>query len=622
MAQELVRHVFMSYSRRDEEVMRRATIFLRSEGINIWVDNEKLIPGTPIWEAEIEKAIIGAGATVVLLSPDSKDSIWVRRELSYSEQYGKRIFPVLVRGNEDSSVPLRLITNQYINMQKNESIGLKILCTTLRSYLKELEAEEKKALEKAETLRRLQEERRARREALRQEAAERALREIKEKEALQEAERKKKEQERQTERIVKAESGTYEDNEGPIIIQGNSLSETIYATAVPAKKTDERVTGKRTNRESWLATGIITLGWIIGWTMWAIDNIFRFVSIFPIVYTIGGFFTAVSLRRMHIISDWTRVIWITLGWTLGGVIIEYMDLGTGVSISGLIGGIVTAGIVWCEDILSHWRSIIWTTLIWMIAGLSGLELALILFDNVSFIIFITQGAIMGAIGGFFTLWRIRTDKPSTYTAKRMAGKVTYGQIWLARVSLTLDWAFSKQIGNATNRQIWLATAAVALGWALAGAFAINLLYEFEVIAINAIGGFFTAILLRRMYILSDEKKVLWMTLGWTLGGVLEQLFAPSVNLLSMIVGGLATAMTLWTERVLFDWKSIRAITLYWITGWMVGITASIWLQQYYPPWYSEDLIISPFGGAVMGAVGGFFTLWRIRRDKQKADALT
>ena len=79
----------------------------------MWVDNEKLVPGTPIWEEEIEKAIKAASAVVVILSPDSKNSEWVRREISLADQYRTRIFPVMVRGDEDSSITIRLITRQY-----------------------------------------------------------------------------------------------------------------------------------------------------------------------------------------------------------------------------------------------------------------------------------------------------------------------------------------------------------------------------------------------------------------------------------------------------------------------------------------------------------------------------
>ena len=63
---------FMSYSRRDEVVMRRIAMFLRDKGINVWVDNEKLVPGTPIWEAEIEKAIKAASAIIIIISLEYK----------------------------------------------------------------------------------------------------------------------------------------------------------------------------------------------------------------------------------------------------------------------------------------------------------------------------------------------------------------------------------------------------------------------------------------------------------------------------------------------------------------------------------------------------------------------
>ena len=69
--------------------MRRVAEFLRKKGINVWVDNEKLVPGTPSWEVKIEKGIRTAEAVVVLLSPDSNASVWVRREISFAERYHK-----------------------------------------------------------------------------------------------------------------------------------------------------------------------------------------------------------------------------------------------------------------------------------------------------------------------------------------------------------------------------------------------------------------------------------------------------------------------------------------------------------------------------------------------------
>jgi len=161
MPQLIDSHIFMSYSRKDEEVMRRVVAFLRKKELKVWVDNENLIPGTPVWEEEIENAIKRAYAVVAILSPDSESSEWVRREITYSDRYLKRVFPILVRGDEDSSIPIRLITRQFVDIRSNEEAGLNSLSTAIAFYAEEMEARERKAREEAEKLARAQAEREA-----------------------------------------------------------------------------------------------------------------------------------------------------------------------------------------------------------------------------------------------------------------------------------------------------------------------------------------------------------------------------------------------------------------------------------------------------------------------------
>lgn len=156
-------HVFMSYSRRDDVVMRRVVAFLRKQGIKVWVDNEKLIPGTPIWEEEIEKAIKNAPAVVVVASPDSKKSEWVRREISLADQYKRRVFPVLVRGDEEDSITIRLVGRQYVDIRNDEDAGLSSMSASLLLYLEGMKIQEQLAenerieREKVETENRLRE---------------------------------------------------------------------------------------------------------------------------------------------------------------------------------------------------------------------------------------------------------------------------------------------------------------------------------------------------------------------------------------------------------------------------------------------------------------------------------
>src|SRR5512138_2200887 len=135
MASTSSRHFFISYSREDANLQRRIVAELRSRGINVWVDIENLIPGSPAWEREIERAIRGAAGVIVLLSPDANNSEWVRREISFAEQHQKRIFPVLIQGDEDDSIPLRLAAHQRVDLRRNFDEGLDALANALKDHL-------------------------------------------------------------------------------------------------------------------------------------------------------------------------------------------------------------------------------------------------------------------------------------------------------------------------------------------------------------------------------------------------------------------------------------------------------------------------------------------------------
>lgn len=126
---------FMSYSRDDASYQRRIINALRQRGLNVWVDTENLIPGSPAWEREIERAIRSASGIIVLLSPNSNGSEWVRREISFAEQNQKRIFPILIRGDEDDSIPLRLSSHQRVDLRRNFEDGIDQLERALRDHI-------------------------------------------------------------------------------------------------------------------------------------------------------------------------------------------------------------------------------------------------------------------------------------------------------------------------------------------------------------------------------------------------------------------------------------------------------------------------------------------------------
>jgi Tol biopolymer transport system component len=128
-------HFFISYSREDADLQRIIIAELRGRGINVWVDVENLIPGSPAWEREVERSLRGAAGLIVLLSPDSNNSEWVRREISFAEQHEKRIFPVLIRGEEDDSIPLRLSSHQRVDLRSDFQNGMEELARALNDHL-------------------------------------------------------------------------------------------------------------------------------------------------------------------------------------------------------------------------------------------------------------------------------------------------------------------------------------------------------------------------------------------------------------------------------------------------------------------------------------------------------
>jgi tricorn protease-like protein len=130
-------YFFVSYSRADTVRQQKFVSELRERGVNAWVDVEHLVPGSPAWEREIERSIRGAAGVIVLLSPDANNSQWVRREISFAEENDKRIFPVLVEGDENDSIPLRLSAHQRVDLRHSYNKGLDELANALKDHLGE-----------------------------------------------------------------------------------------------------------------------------------------------------------------------------------------------------------------------------------------------------------------------------------------------------------------------------------------------------------------------------------------------------------------------------------------------------------------------------------------------------
>lgn len=59
--------VFLCHSRTDQDAVHALYVRLKKDGMDVWLDSEKLIPGQD-WEHEIRKAIIRSQVVIVCLS--------------------------------------------------------------------------------------------------------------------------------------------------------------------------------------------------------------------------------------------------------------------------------------------------------------------------------------------------------------------------------------------------------------------------------------------------------------------------------------------------------------------------------------------------------------------------
>ncbi|MBL8157223.1 MAG: toll/interleukin-1 receptor domain-containing protein, partial [Anaerolineae bacterium] len=116
------RHVFLSYSRRDADLMHRLRDDMRQSDLAVWTD-DALTPGDPQWQLAIQGAIEAAGSVVVIMTPDSKKSEWVLAELQYARTHKVVIVPVLMRGSEADAVPMAFINWQWLDLRGEALYG-------------------------------------------------------------------------------------------------------------------------------------------------------------------------------------------------------------------------------------------------------------------------------------------------------------------------------------------------------------------------------------------------------------------------------------------------------------------------------------------------------------------
>ena len=124
--------VFISYSHADKEVAETLALHLVQAKQNVWIDTWELNAGDSLI-AKIEGAIGGADAILVLLSENSVNSEWCRKELRAGlirelEEKAVLVIPIVVG---ECEIPLFLREKLYIDFRTNKDEALGLLIRSL-----------------------------------------------------------------------------------------------------------------------------------------------------------------------------------------------------------------------------------------------------------------------------------------------------------------------------------------------------------------------------------------------------------------------------------------------------------------------------------------------------------
>lgn len=125
--------VFISYSRKEQSFVERLENSLRQQGLTIWIDTASLTPGTADWEQAIRQGIAYCHAVILVASPSSRESPYVKDELTLAQANGKGVLPVWATGTIwIECIPLGWGHTQFVDVRGvNYDSGVKKLVAAL-----------------------------------------------------------------------------------------------------------------------------------------------------------------------------------------------------------------------------------------------------------------------------------------------------------------------------------------------------------------------------------------------------------------------------------------------------------------------------------------------------------
>jgi len=125
----LPKEVFLSHSDKDKQFVSSLAKVLRRHKIPFWFSKTSLM-GAQQWHDEIGKALNRCNWLVVILSPGSVKSEWVKHELMFalsSKRYKGRIVPLMFKSCKYTKLSWTLSAFQLVDFTKKRADGYRAL---------------------------------------------------------------------------------------------------------------------------------------------------------------------------------------------------------------------------------------------------------------------------------------------------------------------------------------------------------------------------------------------------------------------------------------------------------------------------------------------------------------
>ncbi|MGB2715416.1 MAG: toll/interleukin-1 receptor domain-containing protein [Vicinamibacterales bacterium] len=123
---------FLSYSQQDKDTANKLAADLQRHGVDTWFDLWEIGAGDSLIQRIFVEGLANASFFLVLLSPNSVKSRWVREELDAALirrlEGVLKVIPVVL---EPTSIPVPLRTLRWVNLADNYDTGLREIVKTL-----------------------------------------------------------------------------------------------------------------------------------------------------------------------------------------------------------------------------------------------------------------------------------------------------------------------------------------------------------------------------------------------------------------------------------------------------------------------------------------------------------